>query len=174
MDSGFVRLRFPGYEHTRITNGVPEGWDRKRLSDVADVNRQSLSSTYDGEIDYIDISSVTPGSINETTHFDFKDAPSRARRVVKHGDIIWSCVRPNRKSYAVIWQPASNLIASTAFAVITPTGVPTSFLFQATTTDQFVGYLENPHTDIYERQADAWRAVWSQATQLPPDADLQV
>jgi len=30
------------------------------------------------------------------------------------------------------------------------------------------------HTDIYERQADAWRAVWSQATQLPPDADLQV
>lgn len=139
----FVRLRFPGHEHTRITNGVPEGWDRKRLSDVADVNRQSLSSTYDGEIDYIDISSVTPGSINETTHFDFKDAPSRARRVVKHGDIIWSCVRPNRKSYAVIWQPASNLIASTGFAVITPTGVPTSFLFQATTTDQFVGYLEN-------------------------------
>jgi type I restriction enzyme, S subunit len=25
----FVRLRFPGYEHTRITNGVPEGWECK-------------------------------------------------------------------------------------------------------------------------------------------------
>ena len=25
----FVRLRFPGHEHTRITNGVPEGWERK-------------------------------------------------------------------------------------------------------------------------------------------------
>jgi type I restriction enzyme, S subunit len=24
----FVRLRFPGHEHTRITNGVPEGWDK--------------------------------------------------------------------------------------------------------------------------------------------------
>ena len=24
----FVRLRFPGHEHTRITNGVPEGWER--------------------------------------------------------------------------------------------------------------------------------------------------
>ena len=27
----FVRLRFPGHEHTRITHGVPEGWERKTL-----------------------------------------------------------------------------------------------------------------------------------------------
>jgi len=139
----FVRLRFPGYEHTRITNGVPEGWEGVRLSAVADVNRKSLPGSYDGEIDYIDISSVTPGAINETTRYDFRQAPSRARRIVKHGDIIWSCVRPNRRSYAVIWQPTSTLIASTGFAVITPTGLPTAFLLQATTTDGFVGYLEN-------------------------------
>ena len=139
----FVRLRFPGHEHTCITNGVPEGWGRKRLSDVAEVNRESLSGSYDGEIEYIDISSVTSGSIHETTRYDFKDAPSRARRVVQHGDIIWSCVRPNRRSYAVIWQPAPNVIASTGFAVITPVAVPTAFLLHATTTDAFVGYLEN-------------------------------
>jgi type I restriction enzyme S subunit len=139
----FVRLRFPGHEHTRITIGVPEAWEKKRLADLADVNRASLSGSYDGEIDYIDISSVTPGSINETTRFDFRDAPSRARRIVKHGDIIWSCVRPNRRSYAVIWQPPPNLIASTGFAVITPTAVPTSFLLRAITTDAFIGYLEN-------------------------------
>lgn len=30
----FVRLRFPGHEHTRITNGVPEGWARKPLADL--------------------------------------------------------------------------------------------------------------------------------------------
>lgn len=30
----FVRLRFPGYEHTRLTNGVPEGWERVPLEDV--------------------------------------------------------------------------------------------------------------------------------------------
>ena len=139
----FVRLRFPGHEHTRITNGVPEGWRKKRISEVATVNNESLPSSYDGEIDYIDISTVAPGSINKTTRYDFKDAPSRARRIVRHGDIIWSCVRPNRKSYAVIWQPTSNLIASTGFAVITPTALPTAYLLQATTTDAFVGYLEN-------------------------------
>ena len=32
----FVCLRFPGHEHTPITNGVPEGWVRKPLGGLAD------------------------------------------------------------------------------------------------------------------------------------------
>ena len=139
----FVRLRFPGYEHTRITNGIPEGWVRKRLADIAEVNRATLSGSYDKELEYVDIASVVPGQITGTTTFDARDAPSRARRVVQHGDIIWSCVRPNRRSHAVIWKPADNLIVSTGFAVITPTAVPTTFMYFATTTDAFVGYLAN-------------------------------
>jgi type I restriction enzyme S subunit len=139
----FVRLRFPGHEHTRMIDGVPEGWERKRVTEVAEVNRESVPASFDGEIAYVDISSVTPGIINGTTTYDFKNAPSRARRVVRHGDIIWSCVRPNRRSHAAIWQPPPNLIASTGFAVITPRTVPTSFLYEAVTTDAFVGYLEN-------------------------------
>jgi len=34
----FVRLRFPGREHTRILKGVPEGWEQKPLGDVATLN----------------------------------------------------------------------------------------------------------------------------------------
>ncbi len=139
----FVRLRFPGHEHTRIEGGVPSGWEMRRLGTIADVNRETLKKSFDGDIEYIDISAVTPGQINQTTRYAFRNAPSRARRVVRHGDVIWSCVRPNRRSHAVIWNPAANLIASTGFAVLTPTAVPTSFLLQATTTDVFVGYLNN-------------------------------
>ena len=139
----FVRLRFPGHEHTRVVDGVPEGWEKRNLGSVAEVNRQSLTAAHDGEIEYVDISSVTPNHINETTTYNFRDAPSRARRIAQHGDIIWSCVRPNRRSHAVIWQPPSNLIVSTGFAVITPTELPTSYLYQATTTNAFVGYLES-------------------------------
>ena len=32
----FVRLRFPGHEHTKIVDGVPEGWERKPLLSVAE------------------------------------------------------------------------------------------------------------------------------------------
>lgn len=34
----FIRLRFPGHEHTRITDGVPEGWERKPLGDCLTLN----------------------------------------------------------------------------------------------------------------------------------------
>ena len=139
----FVRLRFPGHEHVRIRNGVPEGWEKRKLKSLAAVNKQSLPSSFEGEIRYIDIASVTPGSINQVTHYDIKDAPSRARRILEHGDIIWSCVRPNRRSHVIIWKPDGNLIASTGFAVISPTNVPTTFLYQSITTDAFAGHLEN-------------------------------
>ena len=33
----FVDLRFPGHEHTRIVDGVPEGWEKKQLSDIVEV-----------------------------------------------------------------------------------------------------------------------------------------
>lgn len=33
----FVRLRFPGYEHTRIVERVPDGWEKKTLEELADV-----------------------------------------------------------------------------------------------------------------------------------------
>jgi len=138
----FVRLRFPGHEHTRITKGLPEGWEKRRLDSMAEINRASLPGNFDGVIEYVDISSVAPGQITETTVLEFRDAPSRARRIVAHGDVIWSCVRPNRRSHAVIWNPPENLIVSTGFAVITPTAAPTSFIYFATTTDAFAGYLE--------------------------------
>ena len=42
----FVRLRFPGHEHTKIIDGVPEGWETKTLSEVADITMgQSPKST---------------------------------------------------------------------------------------------------------------------------------
>lgn len=33
----FVDLRFPGYENVEIVNGVPEGWSRKCLDEIADI-----------------------------------------------------------------------------------------------------------------------------------------
>jgi len=78
----------------------------------------------------------------------FEDAPGRARRIVRHGDIIWSMVRPNRRSFALVLDPEPDLIVSTGFAVVSATGVPSSYLYHALTTDEFVGYLANRATGV--------------------------
>ncbi len=35
----FIHLRFPGHEHVMITNGLPEGWERKTLGDLLTLKR---------------------------------------------------------------------------------------------------------------------------------------
>ena len=35
----FVHFRFPGHEHVKIKDGLPEGWDRHTVSDLADIFR---------------------------------------------------------------------------------------------------------------------------------------
>ena len=46
----FVHLRFPGHEHVRVVDGVPEGWEREPLSEIADITMgQSPKSIYYNE-----------------------------------------------------------------------------------------------------------------------------
>ncbi|WP_295442093.1 restriction endonuclease subunit S [uncultured Thiodictyon sp.] len=35
----FVRMRFPGYQNTKITKGVPEGWERKKFGEFCMLKR---------------------------------------------------------------------------------------------------------------------------------------
>ncbi len=141
----FVRLKFPGHETAKFDKetGLPEGWKKVKLGEVSKLNTQSLKNDFNEEIQYIDIAGVSPNRIDTKTKYKYSEAPGRAKRIVKHGDIIWSCVRPNRKSHAVIWKPEDNVIASTGFCVITPRKLPTSYLYQFVTTDEYVGYLTN-------------------------------
>ena len=160
----FVHFRFPGHEKRSSPAGrgggegrgglvtsplgdIPKGWEVKKLGEVAGVNRAQINvRTAPDELHYIDISSVSPGQIDSITIYAFADAPGRARRIVQHGDVLWSCVRPNRRSHAQVMHPEANTIASTGFAVLTATTVPFTFLYFATTTDDFVTFLANNAT----------------------------
>jgi type I restriction enzyme S subunit len=121
-----------------------EKLEKVKLSEVAVLNEESLKANSNlDKLLYVDIASVSTGSIDNKTEYELKEAPGRAKRILKHQDIIWSCVRPNRKSYSFVWRPEENLIASTGFAVITAKTIPATFLYQLVTANEFVNYLEN-------------------------------
>jgi type I restriction enzyme, S subunit len=96
---------------------------RNRLKYVASINDEALGEDVapDYELQYIDIGNVdSSGIIHEVTPHYFGNAPSRARRRVRNGDVIISCVRTYLQAIAPITNPPDNLIASTGFAVIRP------------------------------------------------------
>lgn len=147
----FVHFRFPGHESVpRVPSPlgeIPQGWEVRKLKSVAAVNRAQINArNAPDKLHYIDISSVSPGQIETVTTFAFADAPGRARRIVQHSDVLWSCVRPNRRSHAQVMHPEPDTIASTGFAVLSATTVPFTFLYFATTTDDFVAFLTNNAT----------------------------
>jgi type I restriction enzyme S subunit len=171
----FVNFRFPGHQNVKLVDTplgkIPEGWKVSPLSDIADVNALSIKKGKEpDEVNYVDIASVSTGTIDEVRLLSFSEAPGRARRIVRHGDLIWSTVRPNRKSYSLILNPLPNMIASTGFAVISGTKAPFSYLYHALTTDDFVGYLVNHAT------GSAYPAVnsgdFEKATILVPSQDV--
>ena len=121
---------------------IPKGWRIEKIKNIADINRSTRKNGYIHEtIEYIDISAVTQGYLKALSEYSIDQAPSRAQRLVAHGDTIWSCVRPNRRSYLYVQNPKENWVVSTGFTVLTPMKVPASYLYIWTTTNAFVDYL---------------------------------
>ena len=143
----FVHFRFPGHEPVKVIDGIPQGWGRRTLGDVAKTNRESYrAKELPDAINYIDISSVAQGRIVSKTRVLASEAPGRARRKIGDGDIIWSNVRPNLRAYALMLEPDELDVVSTGFTVLTATRVPFTWLYMFLTTDNFVGHLANHAT----------------------------
>ncbi len=93
----FVRLRFPGHEHTRIINGVPEGWERKRFGEVLDHHigggwGQEESQGSETEEGYVirgtDIPAVEAGNFG-AVGLRYHDPRRLPQRILQAGDIIF-------------------------------------------------------------------------------------
>ena len=145
----FVHFRFPGYEHVKIINGLPEGWEPRTLGDIASTNSESFRlKELPQELNYIDISSVAQGRIVSKNQMVSTEAPGRARRKARDGDVIWSNVRPNLRAYALVREPDHNDVFSTGFTVLSAIGVPFTWFYMLVTTDSFVGHLVNHATGV--------------------------
>lgn len=138
----FVDLRFPGHETTPIHNGIPEGWKRTTVGEIASVNAKSLkASELPRMISYIDLSCASKGHILSVSQYSAQDAPGRARRVARDGSIAWGMVRPSQQSYCLVRHPSPSIVLSTGFAVIDAQTVPFSFLYETLAQNSFVSYL---------------------------------
>lgn len=99
---------------------IPEDWEIINIEELGHVDPENLSSTTssDYEFNYISLEQIEKGVLLGTIKTIFKNAPSRARRVIKKGDILVSTVRPNLMSHYFIQHDANDLICSTGFSVI--------------------------------------------------------
>ena len=131
---------------------IPKSWEWCRLSDAVYNHGQKVP---DKRFSYIDIGSINNKRqcLNSSENIiEAKDAPSRARKIVKKGDIVYSTVRPYLHNIAIIDRDfCEEPIASTGFAVFSCLeSVYNKFLFY---------YLFSPSFDLYANDGDNAKGV---------------
>jgi len=128
---------------------VPGGWAWVRL---ADIGHDWGQKTPDSDFTYVDVSAIdnARGVIDSPSVLAPENAPSRARKIVQRGTVIYSTVRPYLLNIAVIdrdLNPPS--IASTAFAIVHPlAGLSSQYIFWYLRSPVFVRYVESVQTGI--------------------------
>lgn len=122
-------LRFPEFAED-------EQWAEKELTEVCEINPEN-DELPDSFI-YIDLESVDGGALKAKRRIEKHDAPSRAQRLLKNGDVIFQVVRPYQRNNLLVRSIGDEPhVASTGYAQLRAAGSET-YLYQVVHTDDFV------------------------------------
>jgi type I restriction enzyme S subunit len=128
---------------------LPVGWEWTRMDYVGHDWGQK---TPERDFTYIDVGSINKdfGIIVDPVIINPKDAPSRARKIVRRNTVLYSTVRPYLLNIAVVsddFHPEP--IASTAFAIVHPwKGISSIFVYHYLRSPIFISYVESCQTGI--------------------------
>jgi type I restriction enzyme S subunit len=120
---------------------------------------------------YIDVSSVKSEtlSVEAPSFLNGADAPSRARKPVRTGDVLFATIRPSLRRVALIPERLDGAICSTAFTVLraNPEFSDPQYLYYNTLSDDFVDRVSHlQRGSSYPAVSDG--DVLNQLVSLPP------
>jgi type I restriction enzyme S subunit len=149
----------------------PTGWTKTKLAEVclpvASIQPEDFPGT---EFTYFDIGGIDNdrNRVAETKTVTGRNAPSRARQVLRKDDILFSTVRTYLRKIARVEHDYPNPVASTGFAILRPAeGVSSQFLFFQVLSDDFLQPLHKLQTGT-SYPAVRSRDVMSQPVLIPP------
>jgi restriction endonuclease S subunit len=110
------------------------------LGDLCEFNNNNLKTKLN-YINYIDISSIENNKIKEYKYLT-SNYPSRAKRIVKYNDILYSSVRPNLKNYTLFTNKLNNnYICSTGFIVLSQKNINNRYIYYNLIKEENTNYI---------------------------------
>ena len=166
----FVRLRFPGHEHTRVTAGVPEGWERKTLGDLCCEIRESVSpDTLEPDTPYIGLEHMPRRSISLNDWGTVEQVTSSKHRF-RVGEILFGKIRPYFHKVGVAFVDG---VASSDAIVIRPVDEKLHGLVLMTvSSDEFVAVTSQTMKEGSKMPRADWKQMQSYSVPLPPSGLL--
>jgi len=167
----FVRLRFPGHEHTDVTNGIPGGWSSEVLGDLCDAMRNSVKpDSVEPETPYIGLEHMPRRSIS-LSEWSTADQVTSTKYKFRSGEILFGKIRPYfhkvgvafvdgiASSDAIVIKPKSNQIKGLVLMTVS------SYPFIADTAQSMREGAKMPRAD--------WKQMQQYPVLVPPDGLLR-
>ena len=152
-----------------IPFNIPNSWQWCRLGDlVYNFGQKKPDQTFS----YVDVGSIDNKNLklnDEETILTKEEAPSRARKIIKEGAVIYSTVRPYLLNMCIIDKEFSyEPIASTAFAILNPfEGLYNKYLFYYLQSPTFINYVNSVMSGVaYPAIND--KKLYNSLIALPP------
>ena len=155
---------------------IPDSWCWARLKDVTFNHGQKIPNIAFSYIDIGSIDNVNQKLSAKENIVEPEKAPSRARKIVERGDVLYATVRPYLHNMCVVEKDFSlEPIASTGFAVLAvERGIKNTFLFYymlSPVFDQYANSSENSKGVAYPAIND--EKLYKAPIPIPPQNEQQ-
>jgi type I restriction enzyme S subunit len=162
----FVRLRFPGHEHTPIVNGLPEGWERKQLGSLcSEIREQVQPGTLEPTTPYIGLEHIPRRSISLCDWGAVESVTSTKHRF-KEGDVIFGKIRPYFHKVGLAFTDG---VASSDAIVIRPKlDKFRSLVMLTVSSDEFVAQASQTMREGSKMPRADWKLMTNFAVLVPP------
>jgi len=170
----FVHFRFPGHEHVKIKNGVPEGWEKRHLSKIFDTQYGFTESATD---DPVGPKFLRGTDINKTSYIDWSTVPFcpdqkldfQKYRLQIDDILVIRMADPGK--VAIVETEVKAVFASYLIRLTRKPGVdiPALYLFYVLADDQYQGFISGASGGATRKSASA-KLVVDFSIQVPPMA----
>jgi type I restriction enzyme S subunit len=162
----FVRLRFPGHEHTRITSGVPEGWEAKSLGDLCEEVRETVKPDgLEPHTPYIGLEHMPRRSVS-LSDWGTAEQVSSSKHRFREGEILFGKIRPYFHKVGIAFVDG---VASSDAIVIRPVE-PTlrGFVLMTVSSDPFIAVTAQTMKEGSKMPRADWKQMQAHPAPLPP------
>lgn len=161
----FVRLRFPGHEHTRIIEGVPEGWERTTFGDLCDAVREIVKpEVLEPETPYIGLEHIPRRSITLSEWGSAAQVTSSKHRFAA-GDVIFGKIRPYFHKVGIAF--VDGVASSDAIVIRAHNPDHSGLVLMAASSDPFVAATSQTMREGSKMPRADWKQMQAYPAPLP-------
>jgi type I restriction enzyme S subunit len=166
----FVRLKFPGYEHTKIIDGVPEGWQKVTLGEICYLRNERVNPLeVEQDTPYVGLEHIPRESITLNTWGTSEDVTSTKLKFEKY-DILFGKIRPY--FHKVVFAPLDGICSSDTLIINTEDPDLYPYLLATTSSVQFVKYTSATVKEGSKMPRADWDMMTKYKLCIPPKSLL--